>query len=44
LREAGITEPDFEALSADAARQWTGQFNPRAFNATAAADLYRQAY
>jgi alcohol dehydrogenase len=44
LRDAGITEPDFEALSADAARQWTGQFNPRPFNATAAADLYRQAY
>jgi alcohol dehydrogenase len=44
LRDASITHPDFDALSADAARQWTGQFNPRPFSATAAADLYRQAY
>jgi len=43
LRAAGIADPDFSALSADAATQWTGTFNPRPFDQVSAAELYRNA-
>ena len=44
LRELGVNEADFAALAADAATQWTGTFNPRAFDAAAALFLYGRAY
>jgi alcohol dehydrogenase len=43
LRAAGVPEDDLPALAQDAAGQWTGQFNPRPFDASAALDLYRKA-
>ena len=33
LREAGVLRDDLEALASDAAKQWTGTFNPRPFDA-----------
>ncbi len=44
LRDLGIPREDLAALAADAATQWTGTFNPRAFEATAAEQLYERAY
>ena len=44
LREIGGAAADLPALAADAATQWTGTFNPRPFNQSAALDLYRNAY
>ena len=40
LREIGAARADFDSLSADAATQWTGQHNPRSFDARAARALY----
>ena len=44
LRELGASPDDLPALAADAAAQWTGTFNPRPFDQTAALELYRNAY
>jgi alcohol dehydrogenase len=44
LEEIGVPEADLPRLADDAATQWTGQFNPRAFGAVAALELYRRAY
>jgi alcohol dehydrogenase len=44
LRELGASIGDLPALAADAATQWTGTFNPRPFDQTAALVLYRNAY
>jgi alcohol dehydrogenase class IV len=44
LGEIGASASDIPALAADAATQWTGQHNPRAFDATAARALYEQAF
>jgi alcohol dehydrogenase len=38
-----IRPDDLEMLAADAARQWTGTFNPRPFDAGGALELYRRA-
>ncbi|HZG52565.1 MAG TPA: iron-containing alcohol dehydrogenase [Pyrinomonadaceae bacterium] len=53
LKAAGALDPDsnvarvppgdLETLAADAARQWTGTFNPRPFDAGGALELYRRA-
>jgi alcohol dehydrogenase class IV len=43
LRELGVSRDDFDALAADAATQWTGQHNPRTFDAEAARLLYNRA-
>jgi alcohol dehydrogenase len=43
LAELGVVEPDLPALAEDAAGQWTGTFNPRAFDKEAALSLYRNA-
>jgi alcohol dehydrogenase class IV len=43
LRSAGVAESDLAALSAEAAEQWTGRFNPRPFDAEGAHELYRAA-
>ncbi|HEX8635641.1 MAG TPA: iron-containing alcohol dehydrogenase [Pyrinomonadaceae bacterium] len=40
---AGVPPGDLETLAADAARQWTGTFNPRPFDAGGALELYRRA-
>ena len=44
LKSIGVPEADLGTLSAEAALQWTGRFNPRAFDATSAQELYRAAY
>ena len=44
LGNAGIPEPDLPHLAEEAARQWTGQFNPRRFDAGAALEIYAAAY
>jgi len=44
LREAGVLRDDLEALASAAAKQWTGTFNPRPFDATAALELYERAF
>ena len=44
LGETGIPAGDLAGLSEEAARQWTGQFNPRAFDAAAALRIYERAY
>jgi len=44
LRELGASGADVPALAEDAATQWTGTFNPRPFDATAATHLYEAAY
>jgi alcohol dehydrogenase len=44
LREIGVNEADLAALATDAAREWTGTFNPRPFDSTAALELYKRAW
>jgi alcohol dehydrogenase len=44
LREAGVLRDDLGALASDAAKQWTGTFNPRPFDAAAALELYERAF
>jgi len=44
LSQAGISDADLSALAADAAEQWTGNFNPRTFNLEGALEVYRCAY
>jgi alcohol dehydrogenase class IV len=43
LRDLGVCIDDFDALAADAAAQWTGQHNPRPFEAADARALYERA-
>jgi alcohol dehydrogenase len=43
LRDIGVSRDDFDALAADAATQWTGTHNPRAFGAADARVLYDRA-
>jgi alcohol dehydrogenase len=44
LREAGASMDDLEALAKEAAEQWTGTFNPRAFDANGALEIYECAF
>jgi alcohol dehydrogenase len=44
LSEIGASRTDLDALAVDAATQWTGQHNPRAFDAHAALALYERAW
>ncbi|MCC7153126.1 MAG: iron-containing alcohol dehydrogenase [Bryobacterales bacterium] len=44
LRQAGATQEDLPELAERAAEQWTGRFNPRAFDAAGALEIYRCAY
>jgi alcohol dehydrogenase len=44
LHDLGVDRQDLALLAADAARQWTGTFNPRPFDAAAALELYERAY
>jgi alcohol dehydrogenase class IV len=43
LRELGVPRDDVDLLAADAATQWTGTHNPRAFGAADARLLYERA-
>jgi alcohol dehydrogenase len=44
LRDCGVEASRIPTLAADAACQWTGQFNPRPINEEDCAHLYRQAF
>jgi alcohol dehydrogenase len=44
LRDLGVPRDDLTALASEAAKQWTGSFNPRPFDADAALLLYEQAF
>jgi alcohol dehydrogenase len=44
LRALGVPHDDLPVLAADAAKQRTGTFNPRPFDAAAALALYQRAY
>jgi alcohol dehydrogenase len=44
LGELGVPRNDLSVLAADAAKQRTGTFNPRPFDAAAALALYQRAY
>ncbi|HLX46034.1 MAG TPA: iron-containing alcohol dehydrogenase [Bryobacteraceae bacterium] len=44
LRDASIPEEALPRLAEEAASQWVGRFNPRAFDAAAALEIYRCAY
>jgi len=44
LGAAGVAREDLPALAADAARQWTGRFNPRPFDEGGALEIYEWAY
>ncbi|MFY9608919.1 MAG: iron-containing alcohol dehydrogenase, partial [Blastocatellia bacterium] len=44
LKSVGVPEDDLPRLAEAAASQWTGQFNPRPFSASAALTLYKRAY
>ena len=44
LGAAGVLKSDLELLSEEAAGQWTGRFNPRAFDAAGALEVYECAY
>jgi alcohol dehydrogenase len=44
LAAAGVSKDDLETLSADAAKQWTGTFNPRPFDSSGARQIYEMAW
>ena len=44
LRELGVTRVDLADLASEAAREWTGTFNPRPFDASGALELYERAF
>ncbi|HEX8492041.1 MAG TPA: iron-containing alcohol dehydrogenase [Pyrinomonadaceae bacterium] len=44
LSAVGVLKSDFEMLAEEAASQWTGRFNPRAFDRAGALEVYECAY
>lgn len=44
LRDLGVGRDSLSQLAVEAATQWTGTFNPRPFDASAALELYECAY
>ena len=44
LRDHGVLSDALPDLASLAAEQWTGTFNPRPFDATAALEIYRAVY
>jgi alcohol dehydrogenase len=44
LRESGVPVDDLEGLAVEASEQWTGTFNPRAFDRAGALEIYRAAF
>ena len=43
LSKAGVLATDLPMLAAEAAKQWTGDFNPRSFDQTGALEVYKWA-
>lgn len=44
LSDTGVAREDLGMLAADAARQWTGTFNPRPFDVSGALEVYEWAF
>ena len=44
LAAAGATRDDLDVLTAQAATQWTGTFNPRPFDAQGAREIFEMAW
>ena len=44
LSAVGVPQDDLPMLAEEAARQWTGNFNPRQFDFAGALEVYEQAY
>lgn len=44
LRDVGVRREDLPALAEDASSQWTGRFNPRAFDSAGAREVYECAF
>ncbi|MFN8008986.1 MAG: iron-containing alcohol dehydrogenase [Terriglobia bacterium] len=44
LRELGVSSMGLSRLAEEAAKQWTGRFNPRTFDAQGALEIYQAAY
>jgi alcohol dehydrogenase len=44
LRDQKVPESDLPRLAEEAAQQWTGTFNPRAFDVQGALEIYQCAY
>ena len=44
LRALGVAQDALPMLSEDAAKQWTGKFNPRPFDAAGALEIYRAVF
>ena len=44
LRSAGIERDQLSSLAGEAAKQWTGTFNPRPFDQAGALEVYESAY
>lgn len=44
LSEAGASKDDLQALAKEASEQWTGTFNPRAFDVNGALEIYQCAF
>jgi len=44
LHDVGVSQADLAPLAEDAAKQWTGKHNPRAFDAASALELYQCAF
>ncbi|HYN25775.1 MAG TPA: iron-containing alcohol dehydrogenase [Pyrinomonadaceae bacterium] len=44
LRTAGVPLSDLQMLAEEAAKQWTGSFNPRQFDFAGAMEVYERAY
>jgi alcohol dehydrogenase len=44
LRSAGIEQDQLSSLAGEAAKQWTGTFNPRPFDQAGALEVYQSAY
>ncbi len=44
LSAVGIPQADLPMLAEEAAKQWTGSFNPRRFDQAGALEVYKQAY
>lgn len=44
LSAVGVVKSDLEMLAEEAAAQWTGRFNPRAFDTAGALEVYECAY
>jgi len=44
VRDLGVPPEALPSLAEEAATQWTGRFNPRAFDSAAALEIYQSAY